>query len=69
MLEIINNMSPNIAGCNCPTYGLPRCNADSVPKCSTGKILRSCHFAGTWRCKNGTVPLIAMILMLFFSCN
>jgi len=36
MLEIINNMSPNIAGCNCPTYGLPRCNADSVLKCSTG---------------------------------
>merc|ERR1712156_881457 len=36
MLEIINNMSPPIAGCNCPTYGLPRCNADSVLKCSTG---------------------------------
>ena len=46
MLEIINNMSPPIAGCNCPTYGLPRCNADSVLKCSTGKILRSRYFTG-----------------------
>jgi len=38
MLEIINNfdnMSP-IAGCNCPSYGLERCNTESVYKCCAG---------------------------------
>jgi len=34
MLDLIT-MSP-IAGCNCPSYGLPRCNTESVLKCAAG---------------------------------
>merc|ERR1719422_2258694 len=36
MLDLlIDTMSP-ITGCNCPSYGLPRCNTDSVLKCGAG---------------------------------
>ena len=39
MLDLIT-MSP-IAGCNCPSYGLPRCNTESVLKCAAGKCPKS----------------------------
>ena len=39
MIDILPTMPP-IAGCNCPSYGLPRCNTDSVLKCGAGKVLR-----------------------------
>eukprot|EP00093_Oithona_nana_P002259 02259.XXX_54505_53067_1 [CDS] Oithona nana genome sequencing. len=32
---LIETMSP-ISGCNCPSYGLPRCNTESVLKCAAG---------------------------------
>jgi len=35
MLDIIDNMPP-IAACNCPNYGLPRCNTESAFKCCSG---------------------------------
>lgn len=36
MLDLlIDTMSP-ITGCNCPSYGLPRCNTESVLKCAAG---------------------------------
>lgn len=34
MLDIL--IMPPIAACNCPSYGLPRCNTDSVLKCGAG---------------------------------
>ena len=37
----IITMAP-LAGCNCPNFGLPKCNTESVLKCTTatlGKIL------------------------------
>lgn len=33
----ILNMAP-LAGCNCPNFGLPKCNTDSVLKCTTATI-------------------------------
>ena len=40
MLDLlIDTMSP-ITGCNCPSYGLPRCNTESVLKCAAGKLIR-----------------------------
>jgi len=33
----IFNMAP-LAGCNCPNFGLPKCNTESVPKCTTATL-------------------------------
>ena len=33
----ILNMAP-LAGCNCPNFGLPKCNTESVLKCTTATI-------------------------------
>lgn len=30
-------MAP-LAGCNCPNFGLPKCNTESVPKCTTATL-------------------------------
>lgn len=45
MLEICT--MPPIAACTCPSFGMPRCNTESVLKCGAGKRIYA--VAANWQ--------------------